>query len=396
MDIALDILRIGYTVNGTIVRAAGEAFRIPGQSNSPGGTSTVTSNTSTLTQTSAQQSLSSSPVPIQTVDRKGARTAAIAASVASAVVVFSLAFILIRIRRHRLGILQRTPEQFLDSQEHTAQIPSAKTVDVPAVLVSPRQMLRLKPRTAVLEPAGPQVDQSNWPDAPVLGDTDVQRPVQSPRENSADTQLPDRPVVVPAENVPPQSDPPEAAHDEETIDSNAQTWAPTLVEFAPSKRATRGRKPKLHDISSDAGGFDARSVDSRHLGQAGATQNCYIWVQPSAPIFFSAALRNAKSRMRLIRVLRNLSMSLDSPFGGTVEALLAFGCRTGSPRASMDEWRTEIRNMPVLQRDSQDTLIMNGATIASGRAESESCLGTREPFHPATWRSKMHEKHIIN
>ncbi|KAJ6471541.1 hypothetical protein C8R45DRAFT_419896 [Mycena sanguinolenta] len=187
------------------------------------------SSTNTPTQTTSQHSVSSSPDPIQTRKRTDSGYSG---------------FCRMRMREHRTpdqfldfqehrarkrtdsgysGFCRmrmrehRTPDQFLDFQEHRAQIPSAKTVDVPAVLVSPRQMLHLNPRTAVLEPAEPQVDQSNSQDAPVLGDTDIKRPVQSPHENSADTQLPDRPVVVPAENVPPQSGPPEAAHDEETM-----------------------------------------------------------------------------------------------------------------------------------------------------------------------------------
>ncbi|KAJ6456877.1 hypothetical protein C8R45DRAFT_1081994 [Mycena sanguinolenta] len=59
--------------------------------------------------------------PVQT--RKSARTVAIAASITSATVVLALAFILFKVRRHRLHIREQIPEQFLDFQEHAGQKP---------------------------------------------------------------------------------------------------------------------------------------------------------------------------------------------------------------------------------------------------------------------------------
>ncbi|KAJ6456902.1 hypothetical protein C8R45DRAFT_1185010 [Mycena sanguinolenta] len=127
-------------------------------------------------------------------NRKSVRTAAIAASVVSAVVVCSLGVIFFRILRRRLRMRERIPEQFIDSQEHIVQIPGAKTVDV----------------SAGLESNQPEVDLS------VLDDAEMKQAVQmrSPRDNSADALLPDRLVVVPEESAVAPSDPQQA---EETV-----------------------------------------------------------------------------------------------------------------------------------------------------------------------------------
>ncbi|KAJ6471478.1 hypothetical protein C8R45DRAFT_419337 [Mycena sanguinolenta] len=129
-------------------------------------------------------------------------TAAIAAFVASAIVISTLAIILFRIRRRRSRIRERrTPDQFFGSQEHIVQIPPAK-----AALV-------------VLESTEPKVNRLNLLGAPVLADAERKRATQkTPRHDSADSQLPGRPIVVPEESAAATSDPEEVARgDEETM-----------------------------------------------------------------------------------------------------------------------------------------------------------------------------------
>ncbi|KAF7353557.1 hypothetical protein MSAN_01545900 [Mycena sanguinolenta] len=158
---------------------------------SSGGTSTATSS-----HTPAQTSQT-------TVHRNSSRTAAIAASVVAAIVVFTLAIVLIRLRRRKLRIRERrTPDQFLDSHKHTVQKRPTEKGTVP-----------LSAESAATE-INSQF-QSNSPSAAtMLDDTETQQTIHSPRED------PDNAPFTAEESTATSSEPPleaQAAHGEEPM-----------------------------------------------------------------------------------------------------------------------------------------------------------------------------------
>ncbi|KAJ6461785.1 hypothetical protein C8R45DRAFT_1108534 [Mycena sanguinolenta] len=131
------------------------------------------------------------------------RTAAIAASAVTAIVVFTLALVLIRLRRHKSAIRQRRiPEQFLDSREHIVQMPPAKKGTVPIGA----------------ESAEANVNESNSVGEAVLYEIQLKHPeTLAPRADSESVPFTDSAVVGEEERAAGPSGLQEAAEDEETM-----------------------------------------------------------------------------------------------------------------------------------------------------------------------------------
>ncbi|KAF7372873.1 hypothetical protein MSAN_00493400 [Mycena sanguinolenta] len=184
-----------------------EASSVTRQTTSSVFSSPTVSSTGTSTQTVHSSTNTNSATPTsQTTVHSNPRTAAIAASVVTTLVVLTLAIVLFRIRRHKMHIRDhRIPDQFLDSQDHRAQIVPAKAVSIPTVL----------------EAADSEVARSNSQDGAVLDEAQGKEALPtSPEADAEHVPLADSQLATPAENAPAQSDPPrppEAGRDEETM-----------------------------------------------------------------------------------------------------------------------------------------------------------------------------------
>ncbi|KAJ6459069.1 hypothetical protein C8R45DRAFT_942491 [Mycena sanguinolenta] len=141
------------------------------------------------------------PACLILLNRSSPRTAAIATSVVTVIVVFTLGIVLVRMRKRNLRIREhRTPDQFLNSQEHIVPKPPAKNGTVPAGA----------------ESAEPEVNQSNLLGAPMLDDTETKQ--TRPRDDPDNAPSTDIPVVAPEESAATPSDPRlEVVHEEETM-----------------------------------------------------------------------------------------------------------------------------------------------------------------------------------
>ncbi|KAJ6465000.1 hypothetical protein C8R45DRAFT_1079992 [Mycena sanguinolenta] len=131
------------------------------------------------------------------------RTAAVAGSVVTVIVVLTVALVLVRIRRHKLRTPQRRiPEQFLKSQEHILQTPPAKKGTVTAEA---------------------EVNQSNSVGEAVLDEAQLKHSETVAPETAAPGAAPesvpltDGAAVAAEESAAAPSGPQEAAGDEETM-----------------------------------------------------------------------------------------------------------------------------------------------------------------------------------
>ncbi|KAJ6461765.1 hypothetical protein C8R45DRAFT_941158 [Mycena sanguinolenta] len=156
--------------------------------------------TSTSTATSIHTPAQTSPTPAH---RNSPQTAAIAGSVVAVIVVLTLALVLVRLRRRKLRIRQRRiPKQFLDSQEHIVPKSPPKKGTVPAGA----------------ESAEAEINQSNSVGEAVLAEAQLKHSeTVAPGAAPEGLPLTESVAVGAEESAPAQSDPQEAAREEQTM-----------------------------------------------------------------------------------------------------------------------------------------------------------------------------------